>query len=112
WQKAGQATVAAPGDLAGLSGRQGAVVAIRHDHLDTGKRTSGGGEPRLPARMAAFADVLLRERGNGHRALALAINLGEPRPETIKRAQRILDIHRRAAPDDRPNVVWIAVAAR
>src|SRR5262249_14453134 len=42
----------------------------------------------------------------------LAISRAEPRPETIRRAQRILDIHRRAAPDDRSNVVWIAVAAR
>ena len=95
-----------------LSGWQRAVVAIRHDHLDTSKRPAGGGEPRLPTRMGALADVLLGEGGNGHRAFALAINLGQPRSETIECVQRILDIHRRAAPDDRSNIGRVALAAR
>src|SRR5215467_13773509 len=78
--------VAATENFSGLSGGQRVVLAIRHDHLDTGKRPPGRGEPCLPARMSALPDVLFRERSDRHRALALPIDLRKPWAETIERA--------------------------
>ncbi len=58
--------------------------------------------------MIARGDVLLRQRGDGHWRFALAVNLREPRPEAIERDQRVLDIHRRAAPNERADIVGSA----
>ena len=49
--------------------------------------------------MRALGDVLFRQPRNGHRRFALSVDLGKPRTEAIERLQDILDIHRRAAPD-------------
>jgi hypothetical protein len=99
--------VAAAQNLAGLAGRHGAVLAVRRDHLDAGERPARGGEPRLPARMIAVGDVLFGERGDRHRALALAVDLREPRTEAVERLQRILDVHRRPAPDQGADVAGV-----
>ena len=95
-----------------FSNRQRAVLAIHDGHLDAGIRAASGGESCLPARMIAVRDVLFRERSDRHRALALPVDLNKPRAETVERAQRILDIHGRAAPDDGANVLRVAVARR
>ena len=53
----------------------------------------------------------LRQRRDRHRAFALAVDLRQPRPEAVERLERILDIHRRAAPDDRAQIGRIGAAA-
>ena len=62
--------------------------------------------------MIAVRDVLARQHRDGHRAFALPVDLREPRPEAVERLERILDIHRRAAPHDGAQVVWIGPAAK
>src|SRR6266542_6956084 len=69
-------------------------------------------ESCVPARVIAVRDVLFRQRSDRHRALALPVDLNKPRAETVERAQRILDIHGRAAPDDGANVLRVAVTRR
>ena len=59
--------------------------------------------------MRAVGDILLGQQRDGHRAFALAVNLREPRPEPVERAQRVLDVHRRAAPHDGADVLRVAV---
>ena len=50
-----------------------------------------------------------RQRGDGHRRLALAVDLRQPRAEAVERGQRVLDIHRRAAPDQRADVLGVEI---
>ena len=57
--------------------------------------------------MIAVGDVLLRQGRDGHRRLALAVDLRQPRAETVERGERVLDIHRRAAPDQSTDVVGV-----
>src|SRR5437868_5270545 len=83
---------------------------LEQDLLDAGERPPGGGKPCGPARMRALGSILFRQRGDGHGAFALAVNLRKPRPETVERAQGILDIHGRAARNDGADVLRIAVA--
>ncbi len=59
--------------------------------------------------MIALGDVFFRQRGDGHRRLALPVDLRQPRPEAVERGQRILDIHRRAAPDQRADVFGVDI---
>ena len=42
-------------------------------------------------------------------ALALAVDLRQPRAEAVERRQRVLDIHRRAAPDQGADVVGVGI---
>ena len=59
--------------------------------------------------MSAVGDVLLRQSGDGHGRFALPVNLRQTRAEAIERGERILDIHGRAAPDQRADVVGIHI---
>src|SRR5471032_2147949 len=54
----------------------------------------------LPARMVALGVLRLREAGDRHRRLALAVDLREARAEEGERALQIRHINRPAAIDD------------
>jgi hypothetical protein len=61
--------------------------------------------------MLAVGDVVLRQGRDRHRNLALAVDLRETRAEAFNRLERVGDVHRRAAPNDRPDVIGIAFRA-
>ena len=67
-------------------------------------------KPLAPVRTPALGDIALRQHGDGHRAFALPVDLREARAEAVERAQRVLDIHRRTAPDDGADMVGAALA--
>ena len=46
---------------------------------------------------------------DGHGRFALAVDLRQPRPEAVERGERVLDIHRRAAPDQRADIAGVAI---
>jgi hypothetical protein len=97
--------IAAAKDFPGLSGRQRPSVVTRDLHLQTGIGPPRREQPLAPARMLARRNILFRQVGDGHRAFALPVDLREPRSKTVERAQRILEIHRRAAPDDGADIL-------
>ena len=101
--------IAAAQYLAGLARRQRPVVGVRDHDLDAGKGAAGGSEPLRPARAIAVGNVLFRQSGDRHRAFALAVDLRKPRAEPLDRIDRIGDVHRRAAPHDRPDILGIAL---
>src|SRR6516225_10439432 len=53
----------------------------------------------------------LREPSNGHRRLALAVELVEPRPKNVESALQIGDIHRPAAITDRALAISAAATS-
>src|SRR3954471_556750 len=109
---AGHHDVAAADDLARFARGQRAIFPVRAPPLKARIRPAGRAEPFEPARMLAISNVLLRQRGDGHRAFALPVDLREPRAKSIEGFQRILDIHRRATPHDRAQVRRIGTAAK
>src|SRR5436190_95846 len=104
--------IAAADDLADPAHRQRVVIRIGDFHLKARIRAPRRSEPFEPARMIAIRDILPRQHRDGHRAFALPVDLREPRPETVERLQRILDIHRRAAPHDSAQVVRLRAASK
>src|SRR6266536_1587932 len=77
--------VAAAQNLPGLAGRQLAVLRVGDLDFDARIRPAGGRQPVEPARIAASRDLLTRERADRHRALALAVDLRQPRAESFQR---------------------------
>ncbi len=96
--------------LSAFARRHGLPLRAGDHHIDTGERPADGAEARLPARIIALRDVLLRKRGDGHRALALAIDLREAWSEAIERLDGVFDIKRRATRYDGANAVGIAIS--
>ena len=92
---------AAHGDLARHAGRQRLALRIHHAHLDAGLRLADRRGQPLPVRVRAVGDQLARQRGDGHRAFALAVDLDQPRAEGGQRLLQVGQVHRRTAVDDR-----------
>ena len=85
---------AAPYDhLADLALRQGVVAVVHDAHVDRRQGRAGGGEPLQIAWVAGIAVGRLRQPGNGHRRLPLAIHLDQLGPDTVDRAQEVLHVH-------------------
>src|SRR3954447_2066868 len=102
--------VAAANDLTGLAGRQRVVLRVRNLHVEARVGAPRRAEPFEPARMLAVRDVLAGQHRDGHRALALPVDLRQPRPEAVERMKRILDIHRGAAPHDGAQILRLRAA--
>ena len=62
----------------------------------------GRSQPLLPARMPAIGMHLAAEMGDGHRTLALAVDLHQLVAQKIEGVLEVADIHRRAAIGDQP----------
>src|SRR5712691_21235 len=98
-------------NFAGRARRQGAILMIGYLDLDASVGPAGGAELFFPARMTAVGDFVPPEKGDRHRTFALAVDLRQAIAEAIDRFARILDIHRRAAPDQRADRGRIAIGA-
>jgi len=59
--------------------------------------------------MGAIGMHLATEMGDGHRALALAVELGKLVPQEIERALEVGNVHRRAAVGDQAQRVGLEV---
>jgi len=57
----------------------------------------------------AIGDLLLRQRADRHRALALAVNLRKAWAKSVDGIARVGNVHRCAAPDDGPDVLRITL---
>ncbi len=109
---AGHHHVATHDDLAGLAGRERVVGIVDDAHLDVGARHADAVHVLTPPRIAAVGVVGLGQRGDGHRRLALPVDLGEARPEQVERVLQVGEVHRRAAVDDRLQVGQVGVDDR
>ncbi len=87
-------------DLADLAGRQRGIVVGADANVDAGLRGAHRAEARIVATRRGIGDDLARHRGDGHRRLALAVDLRELRSQRRQRGLAVLDVHRRAADDD------------
>src|ERR1700730_9783313 len=103
--------VALAQNLAGHARRQGAILVIGDFDLDASVGSAGGAELFCPARMIAIGDFVPPEKRDRHRAFALAVDLREAIAEAVDRLQCVLDIHRRAAPNQRADRGGIAIGA-
>ena len=104
---AGHDGLAAAGNLAGFANGNGRVLRIGDHDFDASIGLAGGGKPLAPTRMLAVGDIAFRQRRNRHRRFAEAVDLREPRAKAVERGQRVLDIHRRAAPDQRADILRV-----
>ena len=92
--------VAAHQHLAGRSSRQGSIVLVGDEDLDPGLGDADRRETLQVPRMRAVGEVLAAERGDRHRALALAVDLDEALAHHRERVLDVGEIHRPAAVDD------------
>jgi hypothetical protein len=99
--------VAAHQHLAALAGKKQPVVGIANDDLDDGLRRAHRREALLEAQVSGLGVARLAQRGDGHRALALAVDLRELVAENRHRPLAVLDVHRPAAVDDRLQVAGV-----
>ncbi len=93
--------VAAHDDLADLAGRKSGPVAVDDSDLDVGPGHADALDTFAPAWVIAVGVIGLRQRGDRHRRLALAVDLGEARSEDLERVGEIGQVHRCPAVDDR-----------
>src|SRR5262249_38121625 len=91
--------VAAGGNLADCAGRQLAAALIYYPHTDTSTRHARAAQACFVMEVAHVRVRGLFETGNGHRALALTVDLVELRTEQGERASQIGQVHGRAAID-------------
>src|SRR5919106_449367 len=92
--------VAAHQDLADLARGERPIVLVRDHDLDHRLRRADRGEA---LRVAGVRDIGMRplvQGGKAHRALALAVDLGEAIAEHVVGAIEIGEVHRTAAVDD------------
>ena len=93
---AGHHAVRARDDLAHFPGGQLVLLVVEDLDFHAAARETAGGK----ALDRILAVKLLGQPGNGHGGFPLPVELVEARPEQVDRAQRIGDIHRRAAIDE------------
>src|SRR5664280_884293 len=78
------------------------AAGVDHSDVTYRKRLAHAGDPTLPTRVAVVGDDVMAERGDGHRRLALTVNLGQAVAHGFSRANQVIDVHRAAAVDNRP----------
>ena len=96
--------VGAADHLADLAGRQVAVVGIDHPHLDAGARDAHRTQALVIARVRPVGVHRLGHAGDGVRGLALAVHLHQAAIENPHRPLQVLEVHRRAAVEQRLHV--------
>src|SRR6185312_11287850 len=86
--------VAAGNNLADLAGFGVAIILVDDPHQDAAAWVSAGGQPLAPARVVAVRVQALRQSGDRHRSLTLAVELVEARTENLQRTLQVSDVHR------------------
>ena len=97
--------------LTHLARWQWRIVPVADAQAYAGKGNPHRAQARGIARMGDVAVQVLGHRGDGHRRLALAIDLRKLVAKALHRALGILDIHRPAAVDDGLDIVAVGVTA-
>lgn len=98
--------VSAAHDFADFTDGRHVAIGAQHRNL----HSRPGIADRTQNRVVVGFVVDAAQSGDGHRRLALAIDLGEDRPECRDRLAQALDVHRAAAVDDRPEIGGAAPA--
>src|SRR5205823_1697512 len=94
-------------DFTGRARQQPFSLVIGNADHHTRLRTPDRAKPFTPTWVRTVGDIGTRERGDGHRAFTLAVDLHKARPHDGDRRFDIRDVHGTAAIDDRANAVAI-----
>jgi hypothetical protein len=86
--------------LARFPGGHGPVLGIHHAHFHAGMRHAHRGDALGPARVGGVGQMRACQGGDGHGALALAVDLHELLAQGVQRAAQVLHVHGAAAVDD------------